>query len=117
MAWPLILLVAAALIGSVFAAVHHADVLAHRVGEPFGTLILSGAMTVIEVALIVSMTLSSKEANSGLARDAVFASVMIAGNGMVGLCLLIGSIRHHVVAFRVEGAGARRSPCSSRSPR
>ena len=106
MGWILISLVSIALIGSVFAAVHLAETVAHRVGEPFGTLILAISVTVIEVALIVSMMLSGKGASSDLARDTVFAAVMIICNGVVGLCLLVGSIRHHVLAFRVEGAGA-----------
>ena len=103
MAWILVVLVAIALVVAVFVAVHHAEVVAHRVGEPFGTLILAMSVTVIEVALIVSMMLSGKGAASTLARDTVFATVMIVCNGVVGLCLLAGSIRHHVLAFRVEG--------------
>ena len=94
---------AAALIASVLVAVHHAEVIAHRVGEPFGTLVLALAVTVIEVSLIVSMMLSTGAAASALARDTVFATVMIICNGVVGLCLLVGSLRHHVLAFRVEG--------------
>jgi Ca2+:H+ antiporter len=103
MGWILILLVSAALIASVFLAVHHAEVVAHRVGEPFGTLVLAMCVTVIEVALIVSMMLSGSDANSALARDTVFATVMIICNGVVGLCLVFGSVRHHVLEFRVEG--------------
>jgi len=75
--WALLLGVGAALIGSVITAVHHAEVIAHRVGEPFGTLVLALAVTVIEVSLIVSMMLSSGGASSTLARDTVFATVMI----------------------------------------
>src|SRR5712672_2100135 len=103
MGWILILLVSGALIASVFLAVHHAEVVAHRVGEPFGTLVLAMCVTVIEVALIVSMMLSGSKANSALARDTVFATVMIICNGVVGLCLVFGSARHHVLEFRVEG--------------
>ena len=106
MGWLLISLASAALIASVFVAVHQAEMVAHWVGEPFGTLILSVSVTVIEVALIVSMMLSAKGANSELARDTVFATVMIICNGVVGLCLLVGSIRHRVLTFRVEGTGA-----------
>lgn len=102
--WLLLTLVAATLIAAVFVAVHHAEVVAHRVGEPFGTLILALAVTVIEVALIVSIMLSSGTASSALARDTVFATVMIVCNGVVGLCLLMGALRHHVLVFRVEGA-------------
>lgn len=92
-----------ALIAAVFAAVYHAEVVAHRVGEPFGTLILALAVTVIESALIVSMMLSAGD-NSGLARDTVFAAVMIICNGLVGLCLLSGGIRHHEQGFQLAGA-------------
>jgi len=101
--WLLLAIVAAALIASVFAAVHHAEVVAHRVGEPFGTLILALAITIIEVALIVSMMLSGGPGASELARDTLFATVMVVCNGVVGLCLLAGSWRHHVLEFRVEG--------------
>ncbi len=97
-------LVTMALIASVFVAVHHAEVVAHAVGEPFGTLILALAVTVIEVALIVSMMMSGGAATTALARDTVFATVMIVCNGVVGICLLLGALRHHVMVFRVEGA-------------
>jgi len=101
--WLLVCLVAAALVAVVLVAVHHAEVVALRVGEPFGTLVLALAVTVIEAALIVSMMLSGGAEASTLVRDTVFATVMIICNGVVGLCLLIGAIRHHVLAFRVEG--------------
>jgi Ca2+:H+ antiporter len=103
--WVLITLVAVALIAAVTVAVHHAEVVAHRVGEPFGTLILALAVTIIEVALIVSMMLSSGTAANALARDTVFAAVMIICNGVIGICLLVGGIRHHVVSFQVDGTG------------
>ena len=92
------------LIAAVFAAVYHAEVVAHRVGEPFGTLILALAVTVIEVALIVSIMLGGGDDKSGLARDTVFAAVMIICNGLVGLCLLSGGIRHREQGFQLEGA-------------
>src|SRR5262245_22368709 len=76
---------AAILIATVFSAVYHAEVIAHRVGEPFGTLILAVAVTIIEVALIVSIMIDSED-KAGLARDTVFAAVMIICNGVVGLC-------------------------------
>ena len=91
------------LIGTVFAAVHHAEVIALKVGEPFGTLILALAVTLIEGSLIVSLMLSAGENAAALARDTVFATVMIVCNGVLGLCLLAGSLRHHVVSFRPEG--------------
>lgn len=97
---------AAALIATVFAAVYHAEVIAYRVGEPFGTLVLAVAVTVIETALIVSIMLSGAEGNAGLARDTVFAAVMIVCNGIVGLCLLAGGVRHREQAFQIQGASA-----------
>ncbi len=103
---PLLAIVAACLGGAVFAAVHHAEVVAHRIGEPFGTLVLAIAVTVIEVALIVSVMLAVGDAKAALARDTVFAAIMIVCNGVVGLCLLMGGLRHRVQAFRLEGASA-----------
>ncbi len=91
---------------AVFAAVHHAEVIAHRIGEPFGTLVLAVAVTVIEVALIASLMLSAGEAKAELARDTVLAAVMLAANGIVGLCLLLGGVRHHEQGFQVRGASA-----------
>ncbi|HEY4138042.1 MAG TPA: ionic transporter y4hA, partial [Casimicrobiaceae bacterium] len=93
-----------ALMGAVIASVHHAEVVAHRVGEPFGTLILSLAITTIEVALILSLMLANPADTSTLPRDTVFAAVMIICNGVVGLCLLVGGIRHREQTFHVEGA-------------
>ena len=99
----LITLLAAALIASVLTAVHHAEVVAHRTGEPFGTLILAIAVTVIEVALIVSMMLSGGAGKELIARDTVFAAIMIVCNGVIGLAILLGGIRHGAPEFRVEG--------------
>src|SRR5690349_1344213 len=96
----------AALIATVFAAVYHAEVVAHRVGEPFGTLVLAVAVTVIEVALIVSIMLGGGEDSARLARDTAYAAVMIICNGIVGLCLLAGGVRHHEQGFQVHGANA-----------
>ena len=87
------------LIATVFSAVHHAEVIAHRVGEPFGTLVLALAVTVIETALIVSIMLSAPAEKAGLARDTVFAAVMIVCNGIVGLCLLLGGAQHREQGF------------------
>jgi Ca2+:H+ antiporter len=95
-----------AVIGTVFAAVYHAEVVAHRTGEPFGTLVLAVAVTVIEVALIVSLMVTAPVDKAGLARDTVFAAVMIVCNGMVGLCLLWGGARHHEQGFQLQGASA-----------
>lgn len=94
------------LIAAVFAAVYHAEVLAHRIGEPFGTLVLALAVTIIEVALIVSIMVGVSADKAGLARDTVFAVVMIVCNGIVGLCLLWGGMRHHEQGFQVQGASA-----------
>ncbi len=100
----LAIVVAAGLIASVMAAVQHAEVVAHRVGEPFGALILALAVTVIEVSLIVSLKLFGGEGQDTLARETVFATVMIVCNGIVGLCLFAGAVRHQVAVFRVEGS-------------
>jgi Ca2+:H+ antiporter len=96
---------AAGLIGAVIAAVHHAEVVAHRVGEPFGTLVLALAITVIEVALIISLMLSGGPATAALPRDTLYATVMIICNGVVGVCLLLGGLRHREQSFQVAGTG------------
>jgi Ca2+:H+ antiporter len=102
----LLALVAVGLGGSVFAAVHHAEVVAHRVGEPLGTLVLALAVTLIEVALIVSLMAAGGEQAAGLARDTVFAAVMIILNGIIGLCLLLGGLMHREQNFSLDGANA-----------
>ena len=94
------------LIATVFAAVYHAEVVAHRVGEPFGSLVLALAVTVIEVALIVSVMITGGSDTAGLARDTVFAAVMIVCNGIVGICLLAGGVRHREQGFQLQGANA-----------
>jgi Ca2+:H+ antiporter len=91
------------LAAAVLAAVHHAEVVAHRVGEPLGSLVLAVAVTVIEVALIVTLMVSGEGDTSTLARDTVFAAVMITSNGIVGVCLLVGALRRHVASFNAEG--------------
>jgi Ca2+:H+ antiporter len=96
----------AALIGAVLVAVHHAEVVAHRVGEPFGTLVLALAVTAIEAALILSMMIAGGEDMAVLPRDAIYAAVMIICTGVVGLCVLLGGLAHREQTFRVEGAGA-----------
>jgi Ca2+:H+ antiporter len=95
-----------ALGGSVLAAVHHAEVIAHRIGEPYGTLVLALAVTVIEVALIVSMMTGGGEATAALARDTIFSALMIILTGIVGLCLLIGGVRHHSQSFDTRGVSS-----------
>jgi Ca2+:H+ antiporter len=95
------------LIGSVIAAVHHAEVIAYRVGEPFGTLVLASAITVIEVALIVSLMLGGGRLEAvTLARDTVLASVMIILTGIIGMCILAGAIRYKEQVFRLQGVSA-----------
>jgi Ca2+:H+ antiporter len=103
---PLALIAGITLIATVFAAVHHAEVVAHRTGEPFGTLVLALAVTIIETALIVSVMVAAPADNAALARDTVFAAVMIVCNGIVGLCLLLGAARHHEQDFQLQGANA-----------
>ena len=95
---------AIALVGAVLAAVHHAEVVAHRLGEPLGTLVLALAVTVIEGSLILSMMIAGGQHTAVLARDTVYAAVMIISNGVIGLCVLVGGIRHREQSFRVEGA-------------
>ena len=94
-----------ALIGAIVAAVHHAEVVAHRVEEPFGTLVLALAVTAIESSLIVSVMLAGGENKAALARDTMYATVMIIANGVVGACILLGALRHREQSFRIEGAG------------
>jgi Ca2+:H+ antiporter len=91
------------LFGTVFAAVHHSEVIAERIGEPYGTLLLTLAVTIIEVALITTIMLGDKPAPE-LARDTVFAVVMIVCNGLVGLCVFIGGMRYREQGFQVSGA-------------
>jgi Ca2+:H+ antiporter len=101
-----VILVALVLAAAVLAAVHHAEVVAHRVGEPLGSLVLAVAVTVIEVALIVTLMVSGGKDSSTLARDTVFAAVMITCNGIVGLSLFIGAVKFGLISFNAEGTGA-----------
>ena len=106
-AWPTAteLLRAAVLMLAVLSAVHHAEVVAHRTGEPLGTLVLALAVTVIEVALILSFMRSDEPSHATLARDTLFSAIMVICNGVVGLCLLIGGWHHREQVFRVQGVG------------
>jgi Ca2+:H+ antiporter len=101
-----VIIVAVVLAGAVLAAVHHAEVVAHRVGEPFGSLVLAVAVTIIEVALIVTLMASGGKDSASLARDTVFAAVMITCNGIVGLSLFAGAQRYGLISFNAEGTGA-----------
>jgi Ca2+:H+ antiporter len=98
-----LVIVGALLGGAVIAAVHHAEVVAHRVGEPFGSLVLAVAVTVIEVGLIVTLMVSGGSDTETLARDTVFAAVMITCNGIVGASLLVGALRRRFAVFNAEG--------------
>lgn len=100
-------LLALLLVGSVLAAVHHAEVVAHRVGEPFGTFLLALAITIIEVALIVSLMLTDGGVGTAaLARDTVLAAVMLILTGIVGICLLVGGARYKEQTFSLQGVSA-----------
>jgi Ca2+:H+ antiporter len=96
----------AGLLGAVIAAVHHAEVIAHRLGEPFGALVLAVSITTIEVALIVTMMLGGGADKATLPRDTIFSAIMIIFNGVIGLCLLIGALHHQEQAFPVVGNNA-----------
>lgn len=101
---PFVLAVLAPLLaGSVLAAVHHAEVVAHRVGEPYGSLVLAVAVTIIEVALIVTLMVTGGPTTSALARDTVFAAVMITCNGILGISVLVGALRTGIARFNAEG--------------
>jgi Ca2+:H+ antiporter len=101
----ILLLLGVLLAGSVLAAVHHAEVIAHKVGEPFGSLILAAAVTVIEVGMIVTLMISSPEESSTLARDTVFAAIMIICNGIVGISLMVKATKSKTAVFKPEGIG------------
>lgn len=97
------ILLAAGLLGCVLAAVHHAEVISLKVGEPFGTLVLALSVTAIEVSLIVSMMLGGGEDVMTLPRDTLFAAVMIIMNGIIGLSLLLGGRKNSEQKFNLEG--------------
>lgn len=100
------ILVVVALLWATMQAVHHAEVVAHRVGQPFGSLILALSVTAIEAALIISMMLASGEEGKTIARDTVFAAVMIILNGMVGISIFAGSVRFREQKFILGGVNA-----------
>ncbi|SHG45043.1 calcium:proton antiporter [Pedobacter caeni] len=100
------IVLAIGLIGGVLAAVHHAEVVAHQVGEPYGTLLLALAITVIEVALIVSLMLTGGPDTAALARDTVLAAVMIILTGIIGVCLLVGGAKYKEQVFSLQGVSA-----------
>ena len=92
------------LFSTVLAAVHHAEVIAHKVGEPFGTIILAICITILEVGLIVSFMLSGSEGTQTYARDTVFAAVMIILNGILGICIFVGSRKYKEQFFITKSA-------------
>ena len=101
-----IALMSAALIGAVLSSVHHAEVIAHKAGEPYGTLVLAISVTIIEVSLIVAMMYANHEGSQFIARDAVFATIMIVVNGVIGMCIFMGGFKHHEMSFRNEGTNS-----------
>ena len=102
----LLSLIALVMAAAVLSAVHHAEIVALRVGEPFGSLVLAVAVTVIEVALIVTLMTTSDKPSQTLARDTVFAALMITVNGMVGAALLVATLRGGTARFNAAGAGS-----------
>jgi Ca2+:H+ antiporter len=92
------------LAGAVLAAVHHAEVIAAKVGEPYGSIVLAVAVTVIEVGLIVTLMISGGDQAESLARDTVFAAVMITCNGVVGISILTAALRDRIATFNAEGS-------------
>lgn len=89
---------------AVFGSVHHAEILAAKTGEPLGSIVLALAITIIEVALIISQMAAGKPGAQEIGRDTVFATIMIVLNGVVGLALLIGAARHYEQKFNLDGA-------------
>lgn len=101
-----LVLCVAALLAAVICAVHHAEVIAHKVGEPYGTLVLALAVTVIEVALVLSMMLAGGANSATVPRDTIYSALMVICNGVVGVCLLVGGLHHREQFFRIEGMGS-----------
>lgn len=99
-------LLAVVLIATVLAAVHHAELVAHRVGEPFGTFLLAIAVTIIELGLIITLMSAAGPDAASLARDTVFAAVMIILNGLIGACIFFGAIVHKEQSFKQTGVSA-----------
>ncbi len=95
----------AVIVWAAFGVVHEAEAIAHRLGEPLGTLVLTLSIVIIEVALISAVMLSAKDAPT-LGRDTMFAVLMIVLNGVVGLGLLVGGLRHHQQRYNLQGASA-----------
>jgi Ca2+:H+ antiporter len=100
------ILVALGLAAGVFGAIHHAETVAERIGEPYGTLVLALSVTLLELSLVGSVMLAGHGDTAALARDTVFATVMIILNGIVGLSLLVGGLHHRAQKFSLEGVSA-----------
>ncbi len=103
LATPVLLILGLVLVAMVFVAVHHAEVVALRVGEPFGSLVLAVAVTVIEVGMIIVLMIDSPETTQNLARDTVFTAIMITIGGMIGGAILIKSVKRKIATFSPEG--------------
>ncbi len=101
---PVVIVIDLFLAGSILAAVVHAEVIAERVGEPYGALTLAVAVTVIEVALIVTLMVAGGDETRTLARDTVFAAVMITCNGIIGISILAAALRERLANFNPEGS-------------
>ncbi|WP_295808524.1 ionic transporter y4hA [uncultured Nitratireductor sp.] len=101
-----LLLAGPLLVATVFSSVHFAEIVSLRIGQPFGSVLLAVAVTVIEASLIISMMLSPSEGDPTVARDTVFSTVMLVLNGVIGLCLLTGGLRHRQQSFQSQGAVA-----------
>ncbi|MGL1835026.1 calcium:proton antiporter [Rhodocyclaceae bacterium SMB388] len=91
---------------NVFSAVHHAETIALRIGNPYGTVVLAVAVTIVEVSIIVTVLMSSQDEIITIARDTVFAAIMIALNGIIGLALLVGGLRYRQQEFKAQGTTA-----------
>lgn len=100
------LFAAAALAAAVLTGVHHAEVIAARIGPTLGAIVLALAVTVIEVGLILSMMTNDTPASAVVARDTVYAAVIIVTNGILGVCLLVGGVRFKEIGFHAGGTNS-----------
>lgn len=98
----LTLMAMGALIVGVLSAVHHAEVVAHKVGEPYGTIILAVAVTLLEASIIVSLMIAGGEGADTYARDTLFAAVMLILNGLLGISMLVGSLKYKEQSFETK---------------
>lgn len=84
------------------ASVHHAEVVAHRVGEPFGTIVLALAVTILEASIIVTLMLAGGEGASTYARDTLFSAVMLILNGILGISMIVGARKYKEQTFQTK---------------